>query len=537
MTPVTTESRTRTGCSAVPEAYPALRVGLLLLAAGVLAGPMLGLAVGLAVQPAPPWRLLLPDARQGRLLAESLLFSGAVALAAMLAGLLAALAVKRHPLLDRAFRLACPPLLAVPPYLFGVAWAACFFAWSDALALAGQAVPALAGWVESWAVECLAFLPLAAGFAFLGLENLPPPLLEAARLHHPEGRVFLRVGLPLALPALGVGTGLLFLLSLADYGIPSLFAVNVYAMEIFSRFSADGDAGAALLAAVPLVLLMAVLLAAGVAPLRQAAASPLRGGRLSHAAWPLWLRGAQYLALALLLAQAVVPAAMMCRLAAAPAYFLQAIHTARGEMGYSLALAGIVALAGVPLALALSSRLARPGASGLAWWTLVLLPLALPASLLGIGLVRLVNLGLDMGVNLAPLAPLLANLARFLPVAALILYAQRLRVDPGLLDAMRGYQRSHWQGAWRVQAPLLAPGMALAAALLFTLTLSELSATLLVAEPGSATLMMRLYNLLHYGASREVAALCLALMGSTLALGIAAAAAARCRRSPERTGA
>jgi iron(III) transport system permease protein len=47
--------------------------------------------------------------------------------------------------------------------------------------------------------------------------------------------------------------------------------------------------------------------------------------------------------------------------------------------------------------------------------------------------------------------------------------------------------------------------------------MGELGATLLVAPPGKATLIMRLYNLLHYGASRDVASLCLLLSLSALA--------------------
>ena len=87
------------------------------------------------------------------------------------------------------------------------------------------------------------------------------------------------------------------------------------------------------------------------------------------------------------------------------------------------------------------------------------------------------------------------------------------------MEARRLYQRSPWHGFLRVTLPLYRSGLLLAGILLVTLTAGELGATLLVAQPGAPTLMIRLFNLLHYGASREVAALCLTLMAGIGLLG------------------
>lgn len=506
----------------MPDSYVLIRTAFLLLALFILLAPLFGLALGIAEMPNAAWRENLLNIRQGLLLLNSLLFSGTVAITTMCAGVLAALAMKRSPIISRLFYLVLPPLLVIPPYLFGVAWVATFFTINELLLAAGFAGFLVTGWAGSWAAESMALLPLATGFAFLALESINPSLLEAARLHHSEGRVFLRIGLPLALPTLGVGCGFLLVISLMDYSIPSLFATNTYAMEIFSRYSADGSAGVALLTALPLLLIITILLASGISPLRHAAATPWRGGRqfLHGTSWPIWVSTAQYAAVALLLLQAIVPVVMMCWLTAIPARLLQSFDNAQQEMSYSLVLAATVALIGVPLALVLSAQLQRIKMKGIFWWCVILLPLALPASLIGIGMVSMVNMGFAAGLNLAPLAPVLTNLVRFLPIAVLILYAQRLRCDPALLDATQCFQRSCWHGALWVRWPMMAPGMALAATLLFTFTFSELGATLLVAVPGSATIMMRLYNLMHYGASREVAALAITLMAITFSIGV-----------------
>jgi len=503
-----------------------LRTVVCVLAVGVLLGPLLGLLAALCRDALhlPSWRVLFLDTRPWGLFLRSLLFSGAVATSALTLGTLAALLMKRYPVLGRMFLLLLPALIIVPPYLLGVAWTTCFFTWNTAFNGSGASGLLVEGWLGAWWVEVMALLPLATGFAVMSLESINPAVLEAARLTHAEARVFARIGLPLAWPLLAVGGGFLLLISLMDYSIPSLFATNVYAMEIFSRYSADGNAGMALLTALPLLGVLALLLTFGLSTLRQAASTPAYAGWQfpPRTEWPLWWSLGQWGAGILVLAQVVVPTGMMLWLTGSPAHLLQFLHTAHGELTYTLALAGAAIAVGVPLALFLAGQLARPGLVGRVWWLIILAPLVMPASLVGIGMAHLVNLGLDVGINLSRAAPLLVNLARFLPVAALICYAQRLRCDPDLLDAARLYQHSVWHGMWRVVLPIFSPGLLLAALLLGTFTLSELGATLMVAEPGSATLMMRLYNLLHYGASQEVAALCLVLMSITLGLGLLA---------------
>jgi iron(III) transport system permease protein len=52
--------------------------------------------------------------------------------------------------------------------------------------------------------------------------------------------------------------------------------------------------------------------------------------------------------------------------------------------------------------------------------------------------------------------------------------------------------------------------------------MGELGATLMVIPPGKATLTMRIYNYLHYGASDTVAGLCLVLALGVLLAGVLA---------------
>ena len=113
---------------------------------------------------------------------------------------------------------------------------------------------------------------------------------------------------------------------------------------------------------------------------------------------------------------------------------------------------------------------------------------------------------------------MLAALARYTPLGALVMIATLRRLNPELIDAARLLQASPIRRWLRIRLPLLAPGLLAAASVVFCLTLGELSATLMIAAPGSPTLTMRIYNYLHYGASSTVAGLTLVLTALTLLL-------------------
>jgi iron(III) transport system permease protein len=163
------------------------------------------------------------------------------------------------------------------------------------------------------------------------------------------------------------------------------------------------------------------------------------------------------------------------------------------------------------MAFAAAAELMRPDRPGRLWWLLVTLPLAVPAPLIGIGLISLWNTPATPWLYGTDWMPVLAALARFTPPAALIALIPLLRLDPLLADAARVHQRHSIQRLTQVQIPMLAPGLIASAGVTFALTLGELGATLITVPPGKSTLAIRVYNYLHYGASASVAGLCLAM--------------------------
>lgn len=465
--------------------------------------------------------LVVPGGRRLALLLRSAGLAAAVAACASVLGILTA-SVLIYWNTGRAGRLrwlAVVPAL-LPSYVHAMAWDTFFFRLSQLANSVGLSIQ-INGWLAAWWVQVMALLPIAVGLSLLSLETVKPKLIEAALVHRPEFEVLNRVVLPLAAPVILAGAGIVFVLSLIDYTIPSLFLINVYPLEIFADFSASSEPGLALILSLPLLLAAALVMVLAQSLIRRAAgASSGRAVCWTGApVWKGWFGALQVLALVALALQAAVPLIELIIKIGDVSAISTAVSSAKSEIIYTLLIASLVAVFCLPLGLAPALELNRGGKGSRIWWLFLTLPLAVPASLVGIGLISVWNQPLLQYLYGSLLMPVLAGLARFAPLGALVIFAQLRRIDPLLLDAARVAQRRPWQAWSQVGLPLLKPGLLAAALVAFVLTAGELGATLLVAPPGQATLTMRIYNYLHYGASSSVAGLCLLMMITGLAAG------------------
>jgi iron(III) transport system permease protein len=212
-------------------------------------------------------------------------------------------------------------LAPLPAYVHALAWMA-FRSEADKVfrAVAGVNLPVGGFAVTSW-VLLMAVLPFAAALALLATESVPRAQIEAAQLVLGDVGVFFRVVLPLAAPILAMGAALVFLITLLDYSVPSLFQMNIYSLEIFTAFNQQREPSHALLTALPILLLSMVVVVGLASTLRRVMQAPPRHAQAlaRRPVWPAWFRGMQGLAAALLAAQFLVPMVMMLVLIATPA--------------------------------------------------------------------------------------------------------------------------------------------------------------------------------------------------------------------------
>jgi iron(III) transport system permease protein len=108
---------------------------------------------------------------------------------------------------------------------------------------------------------------------------------------------------------------------------------------------------------------------------------------------------------------------------------------------------------------------------------------------------------------------LFACSARFIPFTTRVAVASMKQVHPSMIEAARLCSGNLAKTVGGITGPLCVPGIAASLYLGYVLCLGELGTTLLVIPPGASTITIRIYTLLHYGAGREVAALCLVLIG------------------------
>ncbi|MFN3862739.1 MAG: ABC transporter permease [Erythrobacter sp.] len=339
--------------------------------------------------------------------------------------------------------------------------------------------------------------------------------LRAARsLGAGPARAFWQVALPAARPAIAGGLALVLMEVLADFGVAEYFAVPTFSTGIFRSWLAMGDKAAALkLAAVMLVFVIALV---ALEAATRAGRSDSRDGLALRAGEPMVALSPTGQALALLacfipvLLGFLVPAGALGAMAlseTARAAAGDLASYAKGSLWLGLATSGVCLVAALLLGFARARSASRVTAGAIRLGTL---GYALPGALLAVGLLTPLGaldqsltrfardwLGWSGGLLLTGTAAVLvyALAVRFLTVAYNSISGGLARIPPGLDSAARSLGAGPARVLTRIYAPLLAPSLAGAAALVFIDTLRELPATLILRPFNLETLATRTYRL------------------------------------------
>jgi iron(III) transport system permease protein len=343
-------------------------------------------------------------------------------------------------------------------------------------------------------------------------------------------RLFWRVGLPLARPAIAAGVALALMETVADYGTVQHFGVQTLTTGIFSTWLNGGNAGGA--AQIAGVILMLILLLVG---LERAGRGSARFYRLGRGSRPIERQPILGLRGWLATLTCVVPFAagfllpvgvMLANTAAAPEGWL-----APGLMQAlwnTLVVAGVASLATVAAALFLVYAL-RQSPSPVVRWVLplTLIGYAAPGAVLALGLLiplaaldhRLADAvlaltGSDPGLLITGTAFALglAYLVRFFGIAQGALDAAFGRVSPSLPMAARSLGRTSGGTLTAIYLPLMRGSVFMALLVVFVDCVKELPATLLLRPFNYNTLSTRVYELASLERLSEAAPAALVVM-------------------------
>jgi iron(III) transport system permease protein len=141
---------------------------------------------------------------------------------------------------------------------------------------------------------------------------------------------------------------------------------------------------------------------------------------------------------------------------------------------------------------------------------LSLLPYLFTGPVWAIALIGLWNHpGLPGHIYDSPMILILALTARYLWVGLIGLLLINVFRPRTLEEAALLSGATAWQTFTRITLPLIAPQLFLLWATIFILAWGDLDSIVLLAPPGWAPLPLRLFTLMHYGPSRDVASLSL----------------------------
>ena len=360
-------------------------------------------------------------------------------------------------------------------------------------------------------------------------------VFESARLARGTPGVW-RIGASVFVPpALGAAL-LVFALTLTEFPVPQLLRVRTVGEEIHERIQ-QGDLVAASTLSLPLLPVVIAAGALGALILvrsRVASLASLEGeiarfagrplGRVGHlaAGFAAWLAITPALllpgvALGWLAATARMDQSPMrgrhrlIRTSGLVSSFREVWGLAHDDAVRTVALAAATATLATVAAVALVRSATRVG------WGAALgglgVGVAVPAPVVGLGLIALWNRGAGAAIYGSSLVVVLAWLARFFPIAVFLVQGALARVPRELEDAAALCGRGPTGRFLRVVLPNAAPGLVAAWLAVYVLAASEIGATVLVSPPGRSLLAPTVMNFMRRGQDPEIAACQILLLG------------------------
>lgn len=422
------------------------------------------------------------------------------------------------------------PLL-LPPYAAALAWTLVLArngTLNRFLLHTGWARQPLVGYgspVLATAVLAAAYWPIVAGAAVLAARSVPPELEDSARLHLPDEAAAWWAAGPALLRTVPAAGLLVFLLSLADFAVSSTLGVTTYPVEIVNRFQLDRDPAVATQLGLPVLLLIVPLVALQVSGLNRLPVAPggaqlrLLSGRVTELLGQGWC-------LLVLLVAAVLPLATLISTSMPLGTYAEVWKSSAEHLRNTLLSAGGGALLAVAVALVYgwSTRRRQPRLLDAA----LTLPYALPASLVAIAMIQLLNQPGAAGWLYNTSGALIWTYAiLFFPFALKTLQPAWGHVSQELLDEGEVLGAGAWCQFRTAAWPTVRGAAAASLAIVAVLASRELDATALIRVPGGDTMGFRIQDYLHFASVHHVSAVCVlltalsgAFVGSFLAWGL-----------------
>jgi iron(III) transport system permease protein len=491
--------------------------------------------------------LLAPVESRRAMLNSAILAAGATAIALPLGTLLAVL-LTRFDLPGRRVAAAClGVLLFLPLYVQLAGWDAALgkLGWYS-LASGSMAHPLLVGMRGAICIHALAAIPWVALLVGIGLTQIDPAQEEAALLVVPPRIVLWRITLPQTLPFILAAAIWVVVSTTSEMTVTNIYLINsserTYTEQFYMTFALSADAERATIAVLPgvtglMVVIVATLWMVVKLCSRRIIPDTTRSLDFNAGIWrPLLTAGPWLIILALL----GVPVASL--LSKAGFVVLHRGETRIPSWSAAAALHEVIVVPwrfaaefrGTLLVAAGAATLALLAAIVLAWparrgsWpatgaiVLSVLGLTIPGPLVGAVLIQLFNHDIPPAIHLpdgalkswllmlydeTPLAPILAQAIRALPLATLLLWHSFATLSDDVLAAASLDGLSPWRVFEKIAIPQRWRAVLAAWIAAFAVAAGDLAWAHLVTPPGLDLLQRRVFGLVHSGVEEQVAAI------------------------------
>jgi iron(III) transport system permease protein len=378
--------------------------------------------------------------------------------------------------------------------------------------------PAVQGFWGAAGIITLAYYPLVYLPVAAVLRGTDPALEESARsLGMGPWRTFFRVTLPQARIALLGGMLLVAVHMLSEFGAFAMLRFQTFTTAIYDQYKLSFDGAAASMLASVLVLLCLILLVTELAArgrgryarVDSGAARPIPPARLGRGKWAVSAGFAALTGLALGLPLATL--VYWVANGSSASFDLGALVSATGSsLELGLGAAALTTLLALPVSI-LSVR--HPSRTATVIERASYLPFALPGIVVALSLIVL-SIHYFPALYGTTQLLIVAYAILSLPLALVATRAALAQAPPVHEEVARSLGCGPFQAMLRVTLPRILPGLGAAAALVFLATVTELTATLLLAPIGTQTLATQFWakaSTLSYGAAAPYAALMVAI--------------------------
>jgi iron(III) transport system permease protein len=483
---------------------------------------------------------------------SAILACGAVAIALPIGALLAVLITKFRMPGGRVAAGCLGVLLFLPLYVQLCGWDAALgrLGWYS-LWYGSIAQPLLAGLPGAIFVHGVAAIPWAALLVGLGLTQVESAEEEAALLVAPPRVVLWRLTLPRAIPFLLAAAIWTAVSTTSDMTVTNIYLINpreqTYTERFYMTLALSGDASQAAVSVLPGIAALvaiagATLWMAGQLCSRKVAAIVSQRVRFPLGNWRIGAATMLWLVVGLLIGVPILSlvtkagfvvlheggeripswSVMAClrQIATAPQRF------AREFVG-TLVVASGAASGAVAVAMGLAWRARRGGWLAAPALVTVAICLAIPGPLIGATLIQILNhdlppalLGFDgtrkswllLLYDATPLAPMLAQAIRALPLAIMLLWHSFATLSDDVLDAAALAGLRPLQVFWQIAVRQRRQQILAAWIAAFAVAAGDLAWAHLVTPPGLDLLSRRVFGLVHSGVEEQVAAISLVVV-------------------------